>query len=657
MENNLILLEDLLTEEGYNVESAVNGKDALAKLHVGKEYDLIISDILMPVMDGFMLCENVKRDEELRNVPFIFLSASFIGDKDEELAIKLGAKRFIRKPYDPEGFLKVVQGLLNDVDDSKVVTPEICFEDDIEAHKLYNERLVEKLEEKISTLEYEISERKKAEEMLRESEAKYRAMFESSKVGMATCEMDGTMIECNQAYLDIIGYTKEETLHLSYWDVTPTEYAENEARQLYLLKETGQYGPYEKEYIRKDGNRIPVLLNGVIINGANGSKYIWSVVQEIAEYSKLKQTLLKSEKLKSLGILTAGVSHEFNNILAIISANVQLLKETYKDHEELSKALCIILSAVDDGTQISSNMLKFTKTEGNADEFVAADIRDLVIQSIDFTSPKWKNEAQANGIDYYINKDGMEIVSSIMCNPSELREVFINIIINALDAMPDGGNLSFSTWSDVNIVFVSIADTGIGMSDETKKNIFNIFFTTKKELGTGLGMSLSHGIIIRHGGNIEVESEEGNGTTFTLQFPIADERTSQIETHKAELDLNVRNLRVLVVDDEDVLCFVLDQFFSKYGNNVKTANNGADAIDMAKIEDFDLVLCDLVMPDISGYEVIAALNKLEKRPKVGILTGWGDDIKPMNEDVYFDFILKKPFCFAGLKEQINDLEF
>ncbi len=371
---------------------------------------------------------------------------------------------------------------------------------------------------------------------LRESEEKYRAMFETSMVGMATCKMDGTLSDCNQAYLDIIGYTKEEALQLTYWDVTPTDFKEDEVRQLNSLKETGQYGPYEKEYIRKNGNRVPVLLSGVMIKGAYSNNYIWSIVQNITEYTKMKQLFLKSEKLKSIGILAAGISHEFNNILAIISGNVQLLLDTYKDHWRLVKTLCTIDMAVGDGAQISSKMLKFTKTENDAEGFVAFDIKDLITQSIEFTLPRWKSEAQINGMVYHINKDSMKGISSIMCNPSELREVFINMIYNALDAMPGGGNLTFSTWSSDNTVFVTVVDTGEGMSEETRKYIFDPFFTTKMELGTGLGMSLTYGIITRHGGDIEVESEVGKGTKFTLKFPTTNEITSLVTTTESDQD-------------------------------------------------------------------------------------------------------------------------
>ncbi len=658
VENNLILLDGLLTGDGYNVVSAVNGKDALEKLHAEKEYDLIISDILMPVMDGFMLCKNVGQDEKLKNIPFVFTTASFVGDKDEALALKLGAKKFIRKPFEPDEFLGIVQELLQDGDGGKAQAQKISLDND-EVHKLYNERLVEKLEKKVLDLENEIAERKKAEEMLRESEEKYRAMFETSRVGMTTCKMDGTLIEFNQAFLDIIGYTKEEALQLTYWNVTPKEFAEQEARQLRSLKEIGRYGPYEKEYIRKDGKRLPVLLNGAIIKGADGNDYIWSVVQDISEYKKMEKTLIQSEKLKSIGTLSAGVSHEFNNILAIISGNVQLMKEAYKDHGGLTKALGTINKAVDDGAQISRKILKFTKTESDTEGFESFDIRNLITQSLDFTSPRWKNEAQANGVDYKIMVDGMKSVSPIMCNPAELREVFINIINNSLDAMPDGGNLLFSTWSNDNTVIVSISDTGDGMSEETKKSIFDPFFTTKTAVGTGLGMSLSYGIITRHGGNITVESEVGKGTKFTMQFPTTSESASLITNHEPQSErvLNERSLRILVLDDEEAICAVLDQFITTSGNKVKTVNSGSDALDIVRSESFDLVLCDLAMPDISGYDIIEVLNKLEKRPKIGIITGWGEELNLKKEGMDVDFIARKPFIFSELTKQINDLEY
>jgi len=259
---------------------------------------------------------------------------------------------------------------------------------------------------------------------------------------------------------------------------------------------------------------------------------------------------------------------------------------------------------------------------------------------------------KAKGINYQMDKEGMKEVPSIMCNPTEIREIFINIINNALDAMPEGGSISFSTWDRGETVFISISDTGEGMSEDVKRNIFDPFFSTKTPVGTGLGMSTAYGMVVRHSGKIAVESEVGEGSTFTLQLPSTIKTVSPIATPKPEQQITDKNLNILVVDDEEEICKVLDQFLSKSGNKVKAVDNGADAMELINSEHFDLVLCDLAMPDVSGYDVIKAINGLGKRPKIGIITGWGEKIKPMGENIKVDFILKKPFDLSELYKHI-----
>ncbi|MFQ5685498.1 MAG: response regulator [Candidatus Scalindua sp.] len=698
-------------------------------------------------------------------------------------------------------------------------------------------------------------ERKQTEEALRESEEKYRAMFETSNVGMTLCKMDGSLLECNQAYLDIIGYTNEEALQLTYWDVTPTEFKEEEARQLRSLEETGRYGPYEKEYIRKDSKRIPVLLNGAIVNGADGNDYIWSIVQDITErkqserrlnaqhevtkvlagsatikeaspkilqsictalewdlgeiweihqqkkalynteiwhlpslnlsefkdatkqttfspqsglpgriwesaeplwiadvvndtnflrasvaekvglhgafgfpiiigsevlgtfcffsreirepdkslldmmtaigrqiglFIKRKQVeeaLLQSEKLQSLGTITAGVSHDFNNILTIISDNVQLLEGRRSGDEELTKILRTIKKAGNDGAQIVRGMLKFTKTAEDTAGFMPFDINELINQAIDFTKPRWQNAAQAGGISYHIDTEGMKMVPTVLCDTTEMREVFVNMINNALDAMPDGGCITVATRcvrrpaeaesAELRVegrednasglrtqtyelkgdfVEIKFTDNGAGMSGKVRKRIFDPFFSTKGVEGTGLGLSTTYGVVTGHGGNIEVESEEGKGSTFILQLPQADKADSPEESSEKKQEMKANSLRILVVEDEEQICDILVKFLTGGGHMVRTVDNGREAIILSKIVDYDLILCDLAMPEVNGQEVVQALNKLEKRPKIGLITGWDGEIKPVgSEDIKVDFIIKKPFGFSELTKQMNKL--
>ncbi len=496
-------------------------------------------------------------------------------------------------------------------------------------------------------------ERIRAEEELLIKERQYRKIFESSQDALVIFNFNGVIKEANPAACEMYGYLYEEMIGLYGKDIVHPDY--HYLFEMFVEKATsGEVFSTESVNIHKNGPLFNTDVRGSSYE-YRGEPHILAIVRDITERKKMEEALLQSEKLKSIGTITAGISHEFNNLLAIISGNVQLLENTYKDHGELTEALCIIKRATDDGAGISGKMLEFTKTVPDTKKFVSSDIRDLIRQSIDFTMPRWKNEAQAKGTNYKIDTEGMKSVSSIMCNPTELREVFINIMINAFDAMPEGGSLSFSTWRGDDTVFVGISDTGEGMSEEVRKNIFDPFFTTKTPVGTGLGMSMAYGIISRHGGKIEVESELGKGTIFSLQFPIAAKVGNTELCSEPAQDIQCKSLHILVVDDEVNIGKLLDKFLSGDGHKVKTVDNGADAIELMKKEEFDLVLCDLAMPDVSGYDVIKALNKFDRRPRIGIITGWGKKLKPIEEGMNVDFVVRKPFDFSELSRKINDV--
>jgi CheY-like chemotaxis protein len=203
---------------------------------------------------------------------------------------------------------------------------------------------------------------------------------------------------------------------------------------------------------------------------------------------------------------------------------------------------------------------------------------------------------------------------------------------------------------------VEISDTGMGMSEEVKNRIFDPFFTTSRPERTGLGMGVAYSIITRHGGKIGVESEEGKGTTLTLSLPINNEIKQQKLSSKSAPDKMAKGLSILVVDDEEEICSILDKFFSRVGHMVKAVSNGAEAIELAKREDFDLVICDLTMPGVTGHDVIKALNELDKVPKIGVSTGSIEDYSSAEANALkADFIINKPFRLLELANKINVL--
>jgi len=381
------------------------------------------------------------------------------------------------------------------------------------------------------------------------------------------------------------------------------------------------------------------------------------LMEEISVRKLMEEALVQSEKMKSLGIVTAGISHEFNNLLAVIIGNAELLDGNFDDDQELQKSLNAIIKAGDDGAAIVKNMLLYAKShEKDTSDYLFFDIRHILGEAIDFASPRWRSMAQAQGVDYQVDREGMKKIPETFCSPTELRGVFTNIINNAMDAMPDGGRLTFCTSSDEDTIFISISDTGIGMSEDVKERIFDPFFTTRRPLGTGLGMSVSYGIIKRHDGEIVLESEEGKGTTFNLRLPIKKDAVQKIIPHEPAHKVAKKNLHVLVIDDNEDVRVIVENILTDVGHTVKSVDNGRDAIELARTEDFDLVLCDLLMPEVHGYDVIKAFNESGKTQKIGIITGWDDKLKPIDdEEIKVDFILKKPFKQEELENHINNL--
>ncbi|MCP4253279.1 MAG: response regulator [Candidatus Scalindua sp.] len=524
---------------------------------------------------------------------------------------------------------------------------------DAEARELAHELQVHQVE-----LEMQNEELRKAQIEIEESRSQYSHLYDFAPVGYFTISDEGIILQANLTGAEMLGTERCNLIGkpLSYFVMREDHDAYYLQRNKF--RETRDRGTFELRIKRNDGTQFYAQLECAAGYSAEvESAQCLIIMNDITERKEMEETLLQSEKLKSIGIITAGIAHEFNNILAIMMGSAELIEGGLKDENELKKVLCNIIDAGEDGAEIVRNMLKFSKTEGkDTADYIFFDIRHLIDEAIEFAMPRWKNMAQAKGTDYKIDKEDMREVPEVLCNTTELREVFTNIINNALDAMPDGGTLSFSTWSSEDTVFIRISDTGKGMPEDVKKKIFDPFFTTRRPLGTGLGMSVSYGVIVRHGGQIEVESEVGKGTTFNLSIPIKKDVVRKKVMPEPERQRIARKLHILVVDDSEQMCVVVDNFLARDGHTVKAVASGSDAIELAGKEDFDLVLCDLAMPKVYGYDVIKAINKLGKRPKIGIMTGWADNLKPA-DDVEFkvDFILRKPFKRQELAKHINEL--
>ncbi len=534
----------------------------------------------------------------------------------------------------------------------KPETVDITKLSEAEVRRLAHELQVHQIE-----LDMQNEELRKSQVELEVSRDRYSRLYDFAPVGYFTISEKGIVLEVNLTGAKMLGIERGFLIGKSLGLFIVKEDQDIYYKQRNKVCKTKERVTCELRMVRKDSAQFYAQLESESVQdtGKNVARCM-TIMSDITERKEMEEALLQSEKLKSLGIITAGISHEFNNILAVIMGNTELLGSGFNDDKELKAGLNTIIKASNDGVEIVKRMHTFSKAGASTSNYLLNDINYLIRQAIEYTMPRWKNMAQSEGINYHINTVGITEIPEVLCNPTELREVFVNIMNNAMDAMPDGGRISFVTESDGNTVFVSISDTGKDMSEDVKKKIFDPFFTTRSPQGTGLGMSCVYSIMKSHGGKIGVESEVGKGTTFNLHIPIRKDTVQRIVPPEPDGKITTKKLLILVVDDNEDLCVIMDKLLTRCGHTVKAFNTGADAIELAGEKDFDLVLCDLAMSGTTGYDVVKAFNKLDRRPKIGIITGWSEKLKLFDEeDMKVDFILKKPFKNAELTKHINEL--
>jgi signal transduction histidine kinase/putative methionine-R-sulfoxide reductase with GAF domain/ActR/RegA family two-component response regulator len=368
-------------------------------------------------------------------------------------------------------------------------------------------------------------------------------------------------------------------------------------------------------------------------------------------YEQLQEAqdrIVQTEKLRALGEMSSGVVHDFNNILAAILGRTQILQHKLgalgenPEHDFLEKNLDIIEKAASDGSHILSRISEFTKTKPT-EKFVAVQIDQIIADAIELTRPRWRYQARSNGRHIEIEYHRGEI-AEIMGSPSELREVFTNLIINAVDAISGDGKINIKAHLEpAGVIKIIVSDNGHGMSEETRKRIFEPFFTTKGERGTGLGLSVTYGIISRHKGMIKVESELGRGTEFIITLPLTE--PDKISENPVAIEKSrPKQARILVVDDEQGFREILAEILASGGHYVDAAPDEVSALQMLNRKNYDMVITDLGMPNISGWELADAIYASHPDVKVVMDTGWGAHLEPGKLSLHHvNSLISKPF--------------
>jgi signal transduction histidine kinase/ActR/RegA family two-component response regulator len=368
------------------------------------------------------------------------------------------------------------------------------------------------------------------------------------------------------------------------------------------------------------------------------------------ELRRTRSRLVQSEKLKALGQMASGVAHDFNNTLAGIIGNTQLLLAEVTTQPVRERLKAIEMSARD-GAVTVKRIQEFSRVKRTR-EFVPLDINELVQDVITITSPMWKDQLHKQGKTVQLTTELNEL-GAVAGNAAELREVLTNIILNALGAMPNGGEISISTWADYRYGYIAVADTGVGMSADVQQRIFDPFFSSKGPGNSGLGLSVAYGIIRRHDGKITVASTEGEGATFTIQLPLCGGLVERQEDVPESEPADPAN--ILLIDDDESVRDVLSSILTEAGHEVVSVDSGGRGVEAFDSGEFDVVFTDLGMPEMSGWDVAAAIKRRNPAVPVVMITGWGRQLD--EEEVRergVNLLLCKPFELVKVQSTVAE---
>jgi PAS domain S-box-containing protein len=372
---------------------------------------------------------------------------------------------------------------------------------------------------------------------------------------------------------------------------------------------------------RADGRALNLAVTLSYLPGRDGSPAgLLAIVRDMTTQREIEAQMHQSERLTALGQMAGGIAHDFNNLLQAILGYAQLMARSPGNADVVRRGLDVIEKAANGGAETVRRIQKFARLRPD-EPFVTMDLNQVVRDSLAITRPRWEEKKVKGGVPLQLELE-LGPVPVVMGRPAELNEVITNLVLNAIDAMPKGGTLRIRTrLGDHRHALITVADTGMGMSEEVRKKVFDPFFTTKGEEGTGLGLSVSHSIVERHGGDLKVASRPGEGTTFTITLPIGMNPSGEA-VPGGEPGIE-RKGRILLVDNDPQVLSILGEMLKDAGHHVLPVPSGPEALRVFVPSGFDLVITNVGMPEMSGWDVAEQLRARDPDVPVIFITGWG----------------------------------
>ena len=615
-ESSRYYLKALLEAKGKLVETASNGEEALMSARRTRP-QLLVSDLLMPVMDGFSLLIEWLEDPELNTIPFVVYTGTFTSEEDRQLALHIGANAFLVKPMEPDELMDSLEKTVVDF----IPDRRVAAERKLEFSRRHADVLVRKLTERNRELERERLARNR--EILEKE-----ALLDALHADVAILDSRGRILQVNESWRRT---ARENDRASSTYGVGGSYFEtiegpdKNAIRASIQAVLSGELTSYFTDFPSHSKHRKCWFR--MVVTPLRSSEAAAIVMHiDVSERKLLEEQLLRAQRLESIGNLAGGVAHDLNNSLAPITVAVDLLKAEIRDEAQL-ELLSSIEKSGTKGRDLVRQLLLFARGEARERRPVPlSDPLDEVYRLARDTFPE-RIELQ-----YEIDA-GAEVVQA---DPTQLYQVFLNLCLNARDAIEGEGCIVIRAGLVENgeaaifpgskrgapYIRVEFKDTGHGISETDTERIFEPFFTTKESnQGTGLGLSTSKSIIESHGGYIELESRVGQGTTFRVYLPVC--REPAVDPSEEVQDPPPTDQTILVVDDEATIRELVVILLEAAGYKAVGVGNGLEALSRFRKspESFFALLTDLTMPGMSGVELVAQMRELRPDLKVVVCTG------------------------------------
>jgi two-component system cell cycle sensor histidine kinase/response regulator CckA len=617
--DQLALAASLLRRSGYEVITTSDDGEGFA-LAEERRPDLIICDTATPLAGGFDFCRQVRQSPGLSLTALLLVGSSGRDSDAASHGTEAGADGFLPAPYDPMRLVSQVAQLI---------------------------------------------ERKRADHAINQSEERYRDIVENALDMIYSHDLSGKYLTVNGAVERITGYTPEESLAMNMTDTIAPGYVEK-AQEMIRRKLAGEkITAYGLEIIAKDGRRVAVEVNTRLVYQDGEVIAVQGIARDVTERRQIEEQLRQAQKMEAIGQLAGGIAHDFNNLLTVITGYSELSLRRLPAEDHLRRHILEIKKAGNRATSLTRQLLAFSRKQVLKPHIlglnsVVANMEEMVRRLI--------------GEHIELRTALAADLGNVRADPGQIEQVIMNLVVNARDAMPHGGNLIIET-KDVMLgegytkqhisvrpgpyVMIAISDTGDGMDQETQAHIFEPFFTTKESgKGTGLGLSTVYGIVKQSGGNVWVYSEVGRGTTFKIYLPLVEEKAEAYQSKPRVDEMLFGRETVLVAEDDERVRELVCQVLTVYGYQVLQAPDGAAALDLANrhLGKIDLLLTDVVMARMSGRELAEQLEQVRPGVPVLYMSGYTDEsIVHHGVLVPETPFLQKPFAPDALARKVKQV--